>query len=362
VAFFALVAMAYIGATLTSSVAVRNQTRYYAAAQRANEIAESAVHQLIARMGTPAGAELVEQGESEGVIEGESGSQARYRLTIWSGADDGADNDQDGFADENDEFDVLEVRSTGTFDRVSRTVRVTLLARYRDAQAGSATYIADPYAELNFSGNAFTIQGRNHDVHGTPVAGMSPAIGVPHSDSVIAGKIGKNAADNITGAGGTPSVMTVDGLDVQQLIDEGARSAAMVIRNSHVTPKKDEPWGTLAAPTIVHAPQDIKIAGGGNGVGILLVDGDLEIAGAFEWRGLIIVRGEVRFVGGGGGKRVIGSLIIANDSEGGFDGTALDMRGTVDILFSQDAINRVMQAFATYTILNWREGPNPEGM
>ena len=37
VAFFALIALAYVSSTLTSSIAVHNQARYYTAAQRANE-------------------------------------------------------------------------------------------------------------------------------------------------------------------------------------------------------------------------------------------------------------------------------------------------------------------------------------
>lgn len=361
VVFFALVAMAYISATLTSSVAVRNQTRYYTASQRASDVAESAVHQLLARMGSPLGAEILENGGLEGTIEGDDGSRLRYSVAIWSGADDGADNDQDGEADESDEIDILEVRSTGYFDQLARTVRVTLLARYRDADVSSATYLADPFTDLNFSGEAFTIQGNNHDIDGAPLPGEVPAIGVPHSESVIAGKIDPSAARHITGAGGTPSVMSVPRLEVAQLIDEGARSAGIVLQRSVVVPRKDQPWGTLSAPTIVYAPGDVKLSGGANGVGILLVDGNLEIAGAFEWRGVMIVRGEVRFVGGGGVKRLIGSLIVANDVEGLASGVGLDMRGTVDVLFSRDAVNRVMAAFASYTILNWREGPNPEG-
>jgi hypothetical protein len=359
VAFFALVAMAYISATLTSSVAVQNQARYYTAAQRANDIAESAVHQLMARLSTPAGAEIFENGGVEGSVEGEDGTRVRYRISIWSGADDGADNDQDGQADESDEIDVVEVRSTGYFDRVARTVRVTLLARYRDAEVGSATYIADPFTAMNFSGNEFTIQGQNHDIDGKALDGEVPAIGVPHSENVLLEKIGKNAADKITGKGGSPSVMNVPELDVKALVDEGARSAALVLKEPVVVPSKDTPWGTVIAPTIVHSPHGVKISGGARGVGIMLIDGDLEISGSFEWRGLIIVRGNTRFVGGGGGKRIIGAMIIANDTEEIFGGVGLDMRGTVDILFSQDAVNRVMAAFRTYTILNWRDGPNP---
>jgi hypothetical protein len=351
--------MAYVSSTLSSSLAVHNQARYYAASQRASDIAESAVHQLLARLGTPAGAELLERGEAEGTIDSEDGTSVRFKLAVWSGANDGADNDQDGRSDEPDEIDLIEVRSTGYFAQVARTIRVTLIARYRDAQVGSATYVADPSSNLNFAGNSFTIQGRLHDVHGKPLEELAPAIGVPHSDSSVIDKISEQAADRITGAGGTPSVMTVPEIDINQLIGEAARSATILISDPHVSPKDGQSWGTLDAPTIVYAPRDVKISGGASGVGILVADGNLDIAGAFEWRGLIVVRGSVNLEGGGG-KRLVGALILANESEDLIPGTALDVRGTVDLLFSRDAVDRVMQAFATYTILNWREGANPE--
>ena len=37
------------------------------------------------------------------------------------------------------------------------------------------------------------------------------------------------------------------------------------------------------------------------------------------------------------------------------------MEGTIDVLFSRQAIDTVLASFSSYTILNWREGPVPEG-
>ena len=42
-------------------------------------------------------------------------------------------------------------------------------------------------------------------------------------------------------------------------------------------------------------------------------------------------------------------------------GYHLSVNGTVDILFSRATLAAITRAFATYTILNWREGPNPPG-
>ncbi|MGA1873004.1 MAG: hypothetical protein ACMUHY_04970, partial [Thermoplasmatota archaeon] len=45
---------------------------------------------------TPVGAEIFKNGGAEGTVDGEDGTHLRYRVSLWSGADDGADNDQDG--------------------------------------------------------------------------------------------------------------------------------------------------------------------------------------------------------------------------------------------------------------------------
>jgi hypothetical protein len=46
---------------------------------------------------------------------------------------------------------------------------------------------------------------------------------------------------------------------------------------------------------------------------------------------------------------------------GGFLSGDLSVNGTVDVLFSKETLAIINKVFATYTILNWREGPNPPG-
>ena len=356
-ALMSLVVMTYISTTLISSLAVRKQTRAYVASQRAYEIAESGVHDLIAKLATPQAGTLIAAGKLEGKLESADGVSNDYVIALWSAASDGADNDQDGFEDEADEANLVEVRSTGEFDGIRRTVRVTLLARYRDADVQSATYLDDPNASLNFSGNAFRIKGEDHDVDGNETGTLALGIGAPDSVVNLLAQIPANRAANITGKGGTPSVDVVQEMDLQHLIEEGARSANVTLEPDTI--HTDGEWGNISAPAIVYAPGDVKISGGSSGAGILLVDGNLEISGAFEWKGLMIVRGGVKFVGGGGGKRLIGALIVQSALEEDVT-TDLDMRGTIDILFSQAAVTKVMAKFASYTVLNWREGANPE--
>jgi len=355
-----LVALTYISSTLISSLAVQRQSRAYVASQRAYEIAESGVHQLIASLATPQGADLLAAGSADGTLESSDGVVNTFEVALWSAAKDGADNDQDGEEDEADEANLIEVRSTGTFDGVQRTVRVTLLARYREADVRSATYLDDENASLNFSGNAFRIKGEDHDLDGNETGTLAAGIGVPGSLVGILSQISAKEGANITGLGGTPSVQTVEELDMQSLIEEGARGANVTLTPDSVTkPSEEGEWGTINAPAILYCPGNVKISGGAAGAGILIIDGDLDISGGFEWKGLMIVRGGVRFTGGGGGKRLLGALVVQSrlEEDASVD---LDVKGTIDIQFSSAAVSKVMASFATYTVLNWREDANPE--
>jgi hypothetical protein len=97
-------------------------------------------------------------------------------------------------------------------------------------------------------------------------------------------------------------------------------------------------------------------------VGLLVVDGHLELTGGFEWIGVVIVRGGVTMSGGGSGKRIIGALLVDDQMRtDDVTTTKLVGTGTIDLLYSPEAIQLVRANFTTtYMITNWREGPNPE--
>jgi len=364
VIFFALVAMAYTGSALTSVVAVRKQARYQIASQRAHEAAESGVHRVLAMLSEVEHVDLRDGGEVEGVLQGSGKGAIRFVATLEPAGADGADNDQDGRADEADEADLIEVRSTGYCDRIARTVRVTLLARYRKMDVGAATYLADPLAQVGFNGNSFLISGFEHDLEGNQIQGAVPGIGVPGSPLTIVKQLKAKAGAKVVGQGASPSVHEVDPLDLKDLIEEGARAASVELKpDTTITKVPSGAWGTLSSPSVIYAPGNIHISGNAEGAGILIVDGNLTISGGFQWVGLVIVRGEVTFSGGGAGKRLTGALIVERNVITGvvtLSSQALTVNGTVDVLFSNQAVNHVMRSFATYTLLNWREGPNPD--
>lgn len=63
-------------------------------------------------------------------------------------------------------------------------------------------------------------------------------------------------------------------------------------------------------PLIYHGGPKLTIQSGGQGQGILLVDGDLELRGSFLFYGIIIVQGN--FETQGNGNRIIGAVMASN--------------------------------------------------
>jgi len=369
---FAITAMAFAMSIVTSGLAVNHQRRSVAAAQRAQDAAESGIHHLLGALQGPGRYKVLADGLLEGTLSGIEGSDAaqRYEVVLESAADDDRDNDLDGLVDEEDEKDMYEVTSTGHADRMDKTVRVTLLARYRAPTMPAATYIADPTADLNLAGNAFLISGQDVDLNGAKTGDTVWGIGVAGDPGAILNQLGKQQDDNIVGTGGQRSVSSVDTIDFNQLVDDAVRSANVRLESGAVEkPSAPGEWGTLDTPAILFGSGDIKISGGGSGAGVIVVDGNLTISGNFEWHGLLIARGEIIFSGGGGTKRITGGVVVERDvlsgtsgaTSSGFGSGDLAINGTVDILFSKDTLSIINKAFATYSILNWREGPNPPG-
>ncbi len=368
---FAITVMAFAMSVVTSGIAVSSQKRSLVAAQRAQDAAESGIQHLLGALGGPGRFRVLADKKLEGVIEGDEDSDAaiRYAITLAPAGNDECDNDLDGLVDEEDEKDMYEATSTGRADRLAQTVRVTVLARYRAPNMPSAAYIADPLADLRFSGNAFLISGNDVDVNGGATGALVPGIGVPGDPTALINQVGGNQDDNVVGLGGDLSVYKVDPIDFDQLVEDAVRSANVRLESGKVEkPYLPGDWGTIDTPAILFGTGDIKISGGGGGAGIIVVNGNLEISGGFEWKGLIIVRGQIAFSGGGGGKRVMGGIVVEKDVVSGVAGMSggsksgdLSVTGTVDVLFSQATLAIMSRAFATYTILNWREGPNPPG-
>ena len=354
---FAMTVLAYSASIITSGVASSNQKRYLIGKQRALSAAESGVYHVLAVLNGPGRGPLLEAGGLKGNVVGDADSKKRvhYITSVTSGAADGGDNDLDGSIDEEDEAEILEVQSTGHADTIVHTVRVTLIARHRTGSLPGAVYIENPLASFAFNGNRFLISGRDVDLNLNETGTLVPGIGIAGSPDQVLEALRSNQEDQVIGEGGDNSIREVTAVDMSRLIDDGIRSAGVVLEPGDEGPESEGEWGTLATPQIVFGSGNYHFAGESSGVGLLIIDGDLKISGQFTWTGVVIVRGKLEFSGGGTTKRVIGGVIVQN---GVSDGD-LTASGTIDVLYSEAAITRAQLAFAAYSILNWREGPNP---
>jgi hypothetical protein len=237
---------------------------------------------------------------------------------------------------------------------------VTLVPRYRVPWLTSSVYIGDPNADVLLSGNALLVSGVAVRIDGTPTGTTAVGIGVAGEPRFVAEQLDEKTMANIVG---NPQIAEVATQDLQALVEQGARAADVLLSTDDVQkPHHPGAWGKLSQPAVLYGAGEIKIASGSAGVGLLVVDGHLEITGGFEWIGVVIVRGGVTMSGGGSGKRIIGALVVDNQMKTGDETTAkFEGAGTIDLLYSPEAIQLVRSSFTTtYMVTNWREGPNPE--
>jgi hypothetical protein len=76
---------------------------------------------------------------------------------------------------------------------------------------------------------------------------------------------------------------------------------------------------------------------GGNGQGIMLIEGDLKVTGQFEFYGPIFIKGHIETAGGGGVQHFHGGMIAANA-----DLEQNSVLGTADIVYSSCAVERAI--------------------
>ena len=198
--------------------------------------------------------------------------------------------------------------------------------------------------ETNFSGNSFTIDGNDNcnaapSVPGIAVTDPDLATEITN-DTTTDGGLESQQMDNVTGAGGTPSVATVPPLEmtVSELAD--------AYLNHPTVPHVDleggnyggnSNWGTSATPEITRITGDANIRGSVEGYGVLVVDGALDIAGNFTYYGLVIARGDIQVqVTGNAG--IYGALVIGESTtqDGGYE---LDVRGNATLRYDSCALS-----------------------
>ncbi len=283
-----------------------------------------------------------------------------FSVSYGPGVSNGRDEDGDGLIDEPDEGNFVVLVSTGTAGDISRSIEV-LLRRSVVTPSFTASIqfnVETPVVDLN--GNSFTIAGEEHLIDGTrddtrpALSGLSS----PGPAADLAAQIDAGHADQITGSGGSPSVATTDPIDLALLVEQ-AKSAATTVLEPGTHSSVDFGTPQIGHLEVVYCGGDLKLTGNGSGAGVLVVDGDLDLAGGFLWTGIVLVRGAVNMVGGGSGKRLIGAVVIGEEISSNTGSSEVRVTGTVDLLYSTDAVALAQQRLAIMSVLSWREVGSP---
>jgi hypothetical protein len=323
---------------------------YRSERDRAFPLAESGVHQIAvlvnANAWTPTSqldwaADALDNDGDGDVDEGDESLFATAE--IW--ANDGIDNDGDTEIDEQDEK-MGRVACAVELGRTTRGItgwirRLSVLL----PEPVAAVYLDNPSAGVNFSGNAFEVDGRDQNLNGTP-GPESPLLGIATNGPTgpVTSALGAQQSNNVGGAGGTPSVGSSPPPGpnfISEMIEAFRPGASIVFNNYPGTYTGNLGEATPGNFVITYSQGDLQIGGGSTGAGVLLVDGDLTISGGWDYVGWVFVSGDVNMVGGGGGKRLRGALFV---------GGSFNVTGTVDLIYSSEALQTVEEELFPYRV------------
>lgn len=271
------------------------------------------------------------------------------------------DTDSDGDYEENTTTlppagqNIYLVTSTASNATASKTLQAAMMRR-PPITAPAALYVE---ASTTIQGTSTYISG--NDSCG-PSSGDLPGIATTLSASTVS----KTGNSNPTVSGSTDASWSVTGgatnMDVQAMIDNWKGSANYSYNLTSSTTQTGMNWGTPTPGATQNDPSscsvsnivyynthgnDIKLAGGSSGCGVLIVEGDLELNGGFNWNGIILVSGSVTMAGGGN-KNITGAVIAGGSAEADLVG------GNTSIVYCSSAISN-QTANSSLSILSWEE-------
>ena len=194
--------------------------------------------------------------------------------------------------------------------------------------------------ETTFSGTSFSINGNDNCNAAPAVPGMvvtDPALATEiTNDTTSDGGLASDQMNLITGAGGSPSVLTIQPLaqTVSQMADAYLNLSHTDLSGGNYSGNDD--WGTSGSPRITRINGNADIQGTIEGYGVLIVDGALEIQGNFNFHGLVIARGDIQVqITGNAG--IYGAVMLAESTV--YDpNIELDVRGNAHIRYDSCAL------------------------
>ena len=248
------------------------------------------------------------------------------------------------------------VTSYGTVGGAYSTVQ-TQVAGIPPVQVKGAVYVS---TETTFQGSSTYIEG--HDTCGS--ASALPGVVTPLPESQDGhNTITLNGNPQLLGAGTSPSIeYNTPYWNIAATVDSLKDSANYSYTFSGNTTVTGMSWGTPTAGAtqtsslscseshIVYynmGVSSLKLTGGTQGCGLLLIDGDLEIHGNFSWYGPVLVTGSIIYTGGGH-KNLTGALLSGGSVMADVIG------GNATILYCSQALAAVTQN-RPLLVLNWEQ-------
>jgi len=298
----------------------------------------------------------------------------------------------------NDTNSRLIVTSTGVLGDTTRTI--TMVVKKVQYRFNGALSFPGVQADVNFSGSAFTIDGRDYlmsDAPGSPTGTADPVYGIAVNDglpaletqveSALAGNqdnsiYGKSESGTPPGSGNdainTDSTLTSTSIadfvnSLKQYADitintspGNTHSISSVGSSCASSWSSSTCWGTTAKPKVVYVNgtlpdlttqyTSLDISGTSEGTGILIVEnGNVDISGNFRWNGPIIVTGNnvgIRYAGGGS-QSVYGSVVVNELNDDGTANVEGDVRGNASMLYSRQALQLVEDALSRRLVTSY---------
>jgi hypothetical protein len=339
VALFSLMTLSMMAATgLVAASSNLKATRNYRGATQVHFVAESGLSEALQVINGPGvvhlGNDVVNRwGSLWGTSARGFGPLGGFRYTVTPVATPG-DSANSGRL----------VASAAGPEGTRRVVVANIVRSDVPSTTPGAIYLAtDTTTDSTFNGNAFLVDGNDHNYTGgpgpaAPVPGISTRNDTNTQETIASLDDGQK--DNVPGLGYSsgppivPSVKTSPAAPTTAQIDQIitdllARPGVVTFNQSNLN--GNNTFGTPAAPQITYFSRSdgVTIKGNGSaiGAGILIVESDLTIQGNFEFTGLVIVRGGTNIKKDGlteaqGNATVYGSL-WTNDVNFQIGGSAL---------------------------------------
>jgi hypothetical protein len=196
------------------------------------------------------------------------------------------------------------ITSTGRAALGGRRSLIVTVAKSNVSGSPGAIYLAADNVTSQFTGNAFAVDGNDHDMDGDLVPGGPVKPGISTRNETVSNGVTNSLnniqKDNVQGLGFstnplTPSVLPTGGPDINDLdaIVNHLMSLPGVVTTSQTNFNGNDVFGTVAAPRVTRmTASDVKLNGNASGAGVLIVDGSLTISGTLDFIGWIIVRGD----------------------------------------------------------------------